>query len=143
MAKTKLVIDAETRKKLMGYSVISTTTDFTPSIEGVDPSLLPTFRIKPLNVEDQRTLKFLFLDAMNDKSNISTKEKTKRDDTLNKITCESIVGYDNLIDISTDTCVDWNPEPGKEHIGIDFYGSLPTMLKVHIMNHILSANGLA
>jgi len=141
MSKTKLVIDAATRKKLMGFSIISGTTDFTPEIKDIDPQFLPTFKIKALSVEDQRTLKFLFIDSLEAKA-LPTKEKVRRDDVLSKLTQESIVGYDNLIDISTDSCVAWESEDGKDYISKKMYDSLPTMLKVHVMNHIMSANGL-
>lgn len=142
MAKTKLKMDAETRKKLIGYSVVSDSLKFTPEIPGVDPEYLPTFLIKALSAEDQRKIKFMFMESTETKK-FSTQEKLKKDEYLQELTRKSIVGFDNLLDLSTDELVDWKPSANGVGIDIDLFNSMPTMLKVHVMNEILHMNGLA
>jgi len=142
MAKTKLAMDSATRKKLMGYSLISDSLNFTPEIDGVDEQYLPTFKIKALSAEDQRKLKFMFLESMDTKK-VSDKDKIRKDDLLSELTKKHIVGFSNLLDISTDEIVEWKTKDGEEHIDDKLFDSLPTMLKVLIMNEILKMNGLA
>lgn len=142
MAKTKLKMDAATRKKLMGYSVVSESLDYTPTIEGIDEEFLPTFKIKSMSLKDQRELKFMFLDSMQN-SKISNKEKVKRDDFLTRVTMESIVGFENVLDISKDEIVEWKSEDGKDHIDKLLFESLPTLLKTLVMNEVLKINGLS
>jgi len=135
-------MDEATRKKLRGYSVISDSVTFTPTIADLDPEFLPTFNIRALDLSDQRKVKFMYIDAAEGKK-FTPKEKNEREDFLNDITQKSIVGAKNLIDLSKDEVLDWRAESGKEYIAKDLYESIPAILRALIMNAVLEINGLA
>ena len=138
----KLVMDAATRKALKGYSILSEAISFTPEIPGVDSEFLPTFELKPLPNETQRKIKFMLLESLEGKK-FNEKEKLAKDVFLEKACMESIVGFKNLLDLSTDEFVEWKQEPGKEFINEALFKSLPTMLRVIVLNEVLSLNGLS
>jgi hypothetical protein len=138
----KLVMDAETRKKLMGYSVVTDSVVFTPEIEGVDEEFLPKFRLRAMSSDEQREIKFMYIETL-EGNKPTPKERTRRDKVLNKVTQESIVGFENLIDISKEETIEWEAEKGKDFISTKLYDSLPALLKVLVMNEVMSINGLS
>ena len=140
MSKTKIKMDDKTRQALMGYSVVSDSIKFTPEIEGVDAEFVPTFTIKATSVQDAKRLKEMAVANITTEAELPKKEKDKREKFLDDLTQKSIVGFTNLIDISTDTIVEYDEDDG--YVSKKQYAVLPTMIKVLVMNEILRINGL-
>ena len=140
--KAKIKMDAETLKKLKGFSIATKAIPFTPNIKDIDPEFLPTVHIGPMSNTDAKKLKLMTVISYSGKT-ITGKEASANNDFLEKMTKQSVVGLDNLIDISTGTVVPFQTQKGQKYISDKLWEQLPILLKTLITNEIMAQNGLA
>lgn len=127
MAKQKelkqVKLTDEIRQKLYGYSITSGSINITykPTIDGVPEDFTPKFNLKTLTVSEVEVLKTKVLD-----------ETTE--DFYNDIIRTHIIGWTNLIDVSTGDVVAF---VGEDCCDKELYDKLPNMVKLDILQHLM------
>ena len=139
-----VIMDEETRRKLMGYSIITQSIKYTVEVDGVDEMFHPVFDLVTSSNKDSKVIKNMTMDSFTNEK-FSNKQIEKRMDTLDKVTQKSIVGFSRFYDTSLDVpkLMDFIPQKNCSYISDEQYDLLPQGVKALIMNEILKMNGLA
>ena len=120
------------RAKLMGLLPMTTSIEkkVVPSIfekEGIDEEFIPTFKIKQMSEADMLLL-------MSNGSNVDSVSLDKQVGLIDEIVNRCVIGWDNLIDISTGDLMDFE----------DYEPSiLPISIKGELFTEIINISGIS
>jgi len=133
MTKRKLRLTKEVKAKLLGFAVVTGSVEFSPEIKDLDEEFIPVFTVRNINNKEYNKIKALYSGKSADEA--------KSEEVMLDIVRKCVIGWDKLIDISTEDFVEFKAE-ASGGVDKDLFEIIPLGVKLQIFSFIMSITGL-